>query len=118
MWSGCYPLSRPLAFEIWAKIKDGVVRAASSACARRLVDSWPCPCRARRETSDERDPRAGAREEGMDARADARRVATIIFYYLRLVAYLVPRDGGVRGWCMARAVYVARDASQQDLLQD
>eukprot|EP00967_Tisochrysis_lutea_P061406 scaffold78700_cov32-Tisochrysis_lutea.AAC.3 len=24
----------------------------------------------------------------------------------------LPRDGGVRGWCMARPVYVARDASQ------
>eukprot|EP00967_Tisochrysis_lutea_P033844 scaffold40263_cov31-Tisochrysis_lutea.AAC.3 len=27
-------------------------------------------------------------------------------------------DGGVRGWCMARPVYVARDPSQQDALQD
>ena len=30
----------------------------------------------------------------------------------------LPRDGGVRGWRMARPVYVARDAGQQDLLQD
>eukprot|EP00967_Tisochrysis_lutea_P061091 scaffold78237_cov30-Tisochrysis_lutea.AAC.1 len=30
----------------------------------------------------------------------------------------LPRDGGVHGWCMARPVYVARDASQQDAPQD
>eukprot|EP00967_Tisochrysis_lutea_P099626 scaffold148066_cov34-Tisochrysis_lutea.AAC.2 len=30
----------------------------------------------------------------------------------------LPRDGGVRGWRMARPVDVARDASQQDALQD
>ena len=29
----------------------------------------------------------------------------------------LPRDGGVRGWRMARLVFVARDASKQDALQ-
>eukprot|EP00967_Tisochrysis_lutea_P116977 scaffold188794_cov33-Tisochrysis_lutea.AAC.2 len=30
----------------------------------------------------------------------------------------LPRDEGMRGWCMARPMYVARGASQKDTLQD
>eukprot|EP00967_Tisochrysis_lutea_P020060 scaffold22819_cov28-Tisochrysis_lutea.AAC.1 len=85
--------------------EEGVLRLPFPSRRRRH-----CPCRWRRAVERRRGGGRGESERHFTLVLAAGPKPTTATEPL-------PRDGGVRGWCMARPVYVARGASQQDALQ-